>query len=83
VVVRVNRGGDHRIPVLRNDFTVDPYHVLQAAANGTDAILLIPAIPSERDMRDLRELAGLHPDSKSLHASCVRVYGAAGAVRRT
>src|SRR5580700_3495313 len=45
------------IPVLRKDFTIDPYHVHQAAAHGADAILLIAAILSEREMRDLRELA--------------------------
>ena len=45
------------LPVLRKDFTIDPYHVHQAAAHGADAILLIAAILSEREMRDLRELA--------------------------
>ncbi len=45
------------LPVLRKDFTIDPYHVLEAAAHGADAILLIAAILSEREMRDLRELA--------------------------
>jgi indole-3-glycerol phosphate synthase len=46
-----------RIPVLRKDFTIDSYHVHQAAAYGADAILLIAAILSEREMRDFRELA--------------------------
>jgi indole-3-glycerol phosphate synthase len=46
-----------RIPALRKDFTIDPYHVSQAAAYGADAILLIAAILSERQMRDFRELA--------------------------
>jgi indole-3-glycerol phosphate synthase len=45
------------IPVLRKDFTVDPYHVTEAAAHGADAILLIAAILTEREMRDFRELA--------------------------
>jgi indole-3-glycerol phosphate synthase len=45
------------IPALRKDFTIDAYHVLQAAAYGADAILLIAAILSERQMRDFRELA--------------------------
>ena len=45
------------LPVLRKDFTIDPYHVHQAAAFGADAILLIAAILSEREMRELRELA--------------------------
>lgn len=46
-----------RIPALRKDFTIDPYHVDQAAAHSADAILLIAAILTEREMRDLRELA--------------------------
>ena len=46
-----------RLPVLRKDFTIDPYHVHQAAAHGADAILLIAAILSERELRDFRELA--------------------------
>ncbi len=45
------------VPVLRKDFTIDPYHVSEAAAHGADAILLIAAILNEREMRDLRELA--------------------------
>jgi len=46
-----------RLPVLRKDFTIDAYHVQQAAAHGADAILLIAAILTERQMRDFRELA--------------------------
>lgn len=45
------------LPVLRKDFTVDPLHVIEAAAHGADAILLIAAILDEREMRDLREQA--------------------------
>lgn len=45
------------IPVLRKDFTLEPYHVVEAAAHGADAILLIAAILDERQMRELRELA--------------------------
>lgn len=45
------------IPVLRKDFTISEYHVLEAAAHGADAILLIAAILSEREMRNWRELA--------------------------
>lgn len=45
------------LPVLRKDFTVHELHVLEAAASGADAILLIAAILSDRELRDLRELA--------------------------
>jgi indole-3-glycerol phosphate synthase len=45
------------LPVLRKDFTISPVHVLQAAAHGADAILLIAAILTEREIREFRELA--------------------------
>jgi len=45
------------LPVLRKDFTIDSYHVHQAAAHGSDAILLIAAILTEHQMREFRELA--------------------------
>src|SRR3984957_7542213 len=45
------------LPILRKDFTIDTYHVHQAAAYGADAILLIAAILTEREMREFRELA--------------------------
>jgi indole-3-glycerol phosphate synthase len=46
------------IPVLRKDFTISTCQILEAAANGADAILLIAAILSERELRDFREAAG-------------------------
>jgi indole-3-glycerol phosphate synthase len=45
------------LPVLRKDFTISEYHVLEAAANGADAILLIVAILDAARLRAFRELA--------------------------
>jgi indole-3-glycerol phosphate synthase len=45
------------VPVLRKDFTIAPEHVLEAATHGADAILLIAAILTERQLRDYRETA--------------------------
>ena len=43
------------IPVLRKDFTIDPRHILEAAAWGADAVLLIAAILSDADLRNYQE----------------------------
>lgn len=45
------------LPVIRKDFTISEYHVLEAAAAGADAILLIAAILGESELRIFRELA--------------------------
>jgi indole-3-glycerol phosphate synthase len=45
------------VPVLRKDFTVAGSHIIEAAAHGADAILLIAAILSEREIREFRESA--------------------------
>ncbi|WP_193166090.1 indole-3-glycerol phosphate synthase TrpC [Microbulbifer hainanensis] len=46
-----------RLPVLRKDFTVDPYQVCEARAIGADCILLIAACLEDGQMRDLNGLA--------------------------
>jgi len=45
------------LPVLRKDFTIAGAHIVEAAAYGADAILLIAAILGERELRDFRESA--------------------------
>jgi indole-3-glycerol phosphate synthase len=45
------------VPVLRKDFTIANAHIVEAAAHGADAILLIAAILGERELRDFREAA--------------------------
>ncbi len=45
------------IPVLRKDFTIDEVHVIEAAAHGADAILLIAALLDVPQLRGFRELA--------------------------
>ncbi|MEO8097110.1 MAG: indole-3-glycerol phosphate synthase TrpC [Acidobacteriota bacterium] len=45
------------LPVLRKDFTIDDLHVVEAAAHGADAILLIAAILDTAELRRLREMA--------------------------
>jgi indole-3-glycerol phosphate synthase len=45
------------LPTLRKDFTLDEYHVVEAAAHGADAVLLIAAILEEKEIRSLREVA--------------------------
>ena len=45
------------LPVLRKDFTIDPAQVVEAAAYGADAILLIAAILTVEELRRYRELA--------------------------
>ena len=45
------------LPVLRKDFTIDEFHVVEAAAYSADAILLIVAILEPRTLLRLREFA--------------------------
>ena len=45
------------IPVLRKDFTVDPYMIYQAKLMGASAVLLIAAILSDEELKSYSELA--------------------------
>lgn len=53
------------LPVLRKDFTTAEYHVVEAAGNGADAILLIAAILDRVQLRAFRDLA------RSFHMDCL------------
>ena len=46
-----------RIPVLRKDFTVDPYMIYEAKLLGASAVLLICAILTDRELEEYRKLA--------------------------
>lgn len=45
------------VPTLRKDFTIDPYMIYEAKANGASIILLIVAIVNDQQLSHYRELA--------------------------
>lgn len=45
------------LPVLRKDFTIDPYQVVEARAIGADAVLLIVAALAQEQMHELSQTA--------------------------
>lgn len=45
------------LPVLRKDFMIDPYHIVQSRALGADCILLIMACLSDNQVAELHQLA--------------------------
>jgi len=49
--------GAARRPVLRKDFVVSPYQIIEARAHGADAILLIVAALTDDQLRDLHAIA--------------------------
>lgn len=44
------------VPLLRKDFVVDPYQILEARAHGADLILLIVAALDDQQLRDFHDL---------------------------
>ncbi len=57
------------LPLLRKDFTIDPYHIYQARVTGADAILLIVAALTPDQIKEYLDIA----NSLSL-ASLVEVH---------
>jgi indole-3-glycerol phosphate synthase len=47
------------VPLLRKDFIVDEYQLVEARANCADAILLIVAALAPQDLRQLRKAASM------------------------
>jgi len=46
------------IPLLRKDFTIDPYQIYEARAHGADIVLLIAAILDQNQIKEYLEIVG-------------------------
>jgi indole-3-glycerol phosphate synthase len=53
------------LPIIRKDFVVDPYQLYEAAVNGADAVLLIVAALSDKDLQ------ALHQEARSIDLDCL------------
>ena len=45
------------LPLLRKEFIIDPYQLIEAKAHGADAILLIAAVLDRKEIKQLSEIA--------------------------
>lgn len=64
------------LPILRKDFIVDPYQLLEAAVNGADAVLLIVRALDDRALREMYEQA------RGLDLDCLVEVHDAGELQR-
>ena len=59
----LNRGSWHtaravcQLPLLRKEFIIDPYQLIEAKAHGADVILLIAAVLDRTQIKQLSETA--------------------------
>lgn len=74
---RVAHAGERAVAILRKDFLVDPYQVVEAWAYGADAVLLIMAALSDDQLREmmtvvaeygLEALVEIHDESEMARA---------------